>query len=116
MVEVYSLQLNRFTWIVHRPEIRHIELLHTLISDESSSATLCILKVPVTQLSAFTSTLFSPEGDVGLVYVTKSLCSTCTAEVTMGEGAVSPMEIGDMIGALTGRAVLFKVDTMAEWG
>lgn len=24
------------------------------------------------------------------------------------------MEIGDMIGALTGRAVLFNVDTMAE--
>lgn len=47
--------------------------------------------------------------------VTKSLCSTCMADVTMGEGAVSPMETGDMIGALTGRAVLFNVDTMAEW-
>lgn len=66
------------------------------------------------QLSAFTSTLLSPEGDGGLVGVTKPLCSTCTTEVTVGEGATSPMEIGDMIGALTGRAVLFKEDTMAE--
>lgn len=115
MVDFCSLELNSVTWNVHQPEIGHIHLSCTLISDVSSSATLCILKLPVTQLSAFTSTLFCPEGDGGLVGITKSLCSTCTADVTVGEGAVSPMETGDMIGALTGRAVLFKVGTMAEW-
>lgn len=33
----------------------------------------------------------------------------------MAEGDASPMQIGDMIGALTGRAALLKVDTIAEW-
>lgn len=80
-----------------------------------SGLELCVLVASVTWPSVFTSAFFSPEREGRPVGVAVSLCSTRAFDDATGDGTASPGKIGDMTGALTGRAVLSGVDTIAEY-
>ncbi len=86
-------------------------MCHTLISGVPSALVLCVLEPSVTWASAFASLFLSVERGRP-VGVDVSLRSVRVADAT-GEGAMSPGEMGDMMGALTGRAFLSRVETMA---
>lgn len=76
-----------------------------------SALVLCVLEPSVTWASAFTSLFLSLERGRP-VGVDVSLRSVRAADAT-GEGAMSPGEMGDMMGALTGRAFLSGVEAIA---
>lgn len=86
-------------------------MCHTLISGVPSALVLCVLEPSVTWASAFTSLFLSVERGRP-VGVDVSLRSVRATDAT-GEGAMSPGEMGDMMGALTGRVFLSGVETMA---
>lgn len=71
------------------------------------------LELSVTWASAFISLFLSVERGRP-VGVDVSLRSVRAADGTIGEGAASPGEMGDMMGALTGRVFLSGVETMAD--
>lgn len=74
---------------------------------------LCVLELSVTWASALISLFLSVERGRP-VGVDVCLRSVRAADGTTGEGAASTREMGDMMGALTGRVFLSGVETMAD--
>lgn len=84
------------------------------MSGVNSGLGLCVLVVASAGLlSTFTSALFSAERDWRLLGVDVSWRSARGRAETTSDGAASPGDTGDMMGALTGREFLSGVDAIA---